>query len=230
MRMMNFAVVLALCILAGSAAEYTFKQPKLPCAFRMNTTTYLGEDKTGERVVEFNGRYFWYLSNIGYGDTIYLLRPDITKGDKITGFSVSSDSVECSVVEKGLEECTRVRDDFGDNSFDWLNNKTWKNKESKTWKGKKCDHYYDDDPEGPSIYVNDGYLYGKIQEIYDLVYEYKWEAPMEDFVMSNEVYPKCVAKEKKVADVPSEKYAACEASYLKVAFVAILVALVSSLF
>jgi len=87
-----------------------------------------------------------------------------------------------------------------------------------------------DEDDDKSIYVYEDRVYGMVEREYEYVFEYKWEAPMEDFALSKKDYPDCVKKEKKLTDVPSEDYIMCAASSLKVAFVALFAALLAALF
>ena len=177
--------------------------------------------------VEFNGRYFKLTRNDYDMVERVLLRPDIGGGDNITGFEYTSDM--CRVDYLDMEDFNYVLDTWGSRFFRYVNDKKWDHKESKKYKDKKCDHYYDDGND-ESIYVYDDYVYVITEGEYDIMFEYKWEAPMEDFVLKEKDYPKCVKENRKVAEIPSEDYVMCSASNVKIAILAIFVALVSALF
>jgi len=166
------------------------------------------------------------VSNIMF-ITAGLFRPDIGGEDNITCFEYTKD--ECEVEEVELEVLDYVIDTWGKRWFKKVDDKKWDHMESKKYNDKKCDHYYNDD-EKESIYVYDDHIYVITGENYDLIFDYKWKAPMEDFVLAEEDYPKCFKEKRKVAEIPSEDYIMCAASSTKIAFIAITVALIAALF
>jgi len=226
--MMKFVAVLAAVLVAVSASEY-FKQPRYPCAYQVNVKLYEGKKEYGTVLTEVNGRYMKFDLQEKEEDynVMYLLRPDIGGEGNVTFFM--GDGEYCYVEPIEMEDAAYVTESLSNFILMYVDGKNWDHKKSETWRDKKCDHYYDDDDD-ESIYVYDGRIYGVTERHGEYVFEYKWEAPMEDFVLSKKDYPNCVKQEKKVADVPSEDYIFCAASSLKVAFVALLAALLVALF
>ena len=224
---MRFISVIALVVVV-CAADNHFKQPKFPCAYQMELTWYRGESKVRQDNVEFNGRYCKVHMKVDVYEVVALLRPDIGGGENMTGFQFMDG--ECEMEHVGMEEFAYVVDTYGSGMFRAVDDKKWDHKEKKTWRGQKCDHYYNDKKDSVSIYVYDDHIYGLVEEDYEVTVKYKWEAPMKDFVLSKKDYPKCYEKDKKVAEEPSEDYVFCTASTMKVAFLAVFVALVSALF
>ena len=225
--MMKFVVVLALLLAAVSAKEY-FKQPKYPCAYAVKITEYWKETKSGTIDVALNGRYFKYMIKSDEYSTTVLLRPDIQDKDGRMNTFYAYDQY-CYSQFVDMEDVAYMLQTVGNPLISYVDGKSWDHKETKTYRGKKCDHYYDDNGE-ESIYVYDDRVYGYIDNSEEFVFEYEMEAPMEEFVLKEKDYPDCVKENKKVTEVPSEDYVFCAASSVKVAFVAIVVALVSSLF
>jgi len=227
--MMKFVVVLALVLVAVSAGN-KFKQPKMPCDYKIDAKIYEDKKKTADYVVEFNGRYFKLAAKDDREKYVMLLRPDIGSDGNMTAFFSEDD--ECEVEEVTMDEFKYIANIYSNLFWLYYDDKDWDHKEDKKYRDKKCVHYYDDDKDEPSIYVYDDYIYGVVsgEEDFEYVLEYTWKAPMDDFVMSKKDYPKCYDKEKKVADTPSEDYVMCAASSVKIAFVAMLVALVAALF
>jgi len=160
-------------------------------------------------------------------NSITLLRPDLGGEGNFTFFEGAGDYCRYGVMENS--ELIYFIDAYSRILLGYVDDKDWDHKETKTWRGKKCTHYYDDDDD-ESIYVYDGRIYGFISRREEVVFEYEWEASMEEFVLKEKDYPACVKENKKVTEVPSEDYIFCAASSVKVAFVAIVAALVSSLF
>jgi len=225
---MRFVAVLALLLVAVSAKEH-FKQPKYPCAYNIKISV----SEKGEKVEEFkiyvNGRYLKMKMTSEERDysSALLLRPDIGGEGNCTLMNSFKDYCYPIVVE--TKEASYIINTYSVLFLMYVDDKDWDHKETKTWRGKKCDHYYDDDDD-ESIYVYDGRIYGYAERSDEITFEYEWEAPMEEFVMKEKDYPYCVEAVKEVSEVPSEDYIFCAASSVKVAFVAIVVALVSSLF
>jgi len=224
-KMMKFVAVLALVLVAVSAKNH-FKQPKMPCDYTLTYTGYEDDKKLGQYIIKFNGRYFKLDMNADDEKGVMLLRPDIGKSG--TGFSAYDG--DCEVEELTEEEVKYIIEIYGSEIFSYVNDKDWDNKDSKKWRGKKCDHYYDDEKYGVELYVYDDHIYGMASDEMEVTFEYEWKAPMSDFVLSKKDYPKCYDKEKKVADTPSDDYVMCAASSVKIAFVAMLVALLAALF
>jgi len=225
--MMKFVAVLALVLVAVSAKE-KFKQPKMPCDFTLTYTGYEDGKKLAQYIIEINGRYLKIDVKVDGEKAVSLLRPDIVKDGKVTAFGAADG--DCEVEEITEEEMKYVLAMYTTELFEYAGDKEWDHKESKKWRDKKCDHYYDDEKDSMEIYVYDGYLYGMVYDEDEAVFEYEWKAPMKDFVLSKKDYPKCYDKEKKVADTPSDDYVMCAASSVKIAFVAMLVALLAALF
>jgi len=223
---MKFIAILALVLVAVSAKDYKFKQPKMPCAYKMTITDYYKGTKDGQYVCEFNGRYFKMKVSYEDYEVFMLARPDIGSDGNVTIFESEDD--ECYAEEIDLDTYAYVLAEYGSGLTGYFDDKTWDHKESKTWRDKKCDHYYDDEDEG--IYVYDDHIYGWVDGKEEIVFEYEYSAPMKDFVLSKKDFPECVKKAKEVAETPSEDYIMCAASSLKVAFVAVLAALVCALF
>jgi len=157
-----------------------------------------------------------------------LVRADIGNDDNVTIFEMEDD--ECYVEQIDLKVLAYYQNIYTTFITMYVNDKDWDHKETKTYRKKKCDHYYDDDDEEGSIYVYDGRIFAVVAHETEFVIEYEDKAPMEDFVMSKKNYPKCVEKDKRVAEVPSDDYVFCAASSVKVAIVAIVAALFSALF
>jgi len=206
------------------AEDITFKQPKFPCAFQMRITEYEEKKEVFAHDIEFNGRYFKLTRN---GDFAALLRPDIGGEDKLAAFTPKGK--DCDYGEVGMDVLKYVIDSYSEGFFLTVNAKKWEHKKTETWRGKECTHYYDDDKDHESIYVYDDHIYGIVHQEEDIVFEYTWEAPMDDFTMSKKDFPLCVEREKRVAEVPSEDYVFCAAASVKIAFVAVLAALISAL-
>ena len=221
---MKFVVFLALVVVAVSAKDYTYNMPKFPCSYQMTITSYDDGKKDDSEQVEFSGRYYKFSRD---DKIVGVIRPDLGKDGSLLFFdSVSSG---CSVEEMEMEVLQYLIDRHTNRLFAYVANKTWDHKDSETYRDKKCDHYYNDE-DSRSIYVHDDHIYAIREEDRELVFEYKWKAPMEDFVLSKKDYPKCYEKEKRVADVPSEDYIFCAASTVKIAFVAVVAAIANSLF
>ena len=186
--------------------------------------------------MEFNGRYFKMAYWIDEEDNLVLVRPDISDGENVTSFH-AVDSL-CDVGELGEEEFAYLLDAYSRFLWAKVDDRDWDHKESKEYKKKKCDHYYNDDDVNESIYVHDNHFYGIFRDGKETVLSFEWEAPMKDFVFSEKNYPNCVYKEKKVADVPSSDCAVSKpsasstdvANSIHVAFITILVAVISALF
>jgi len=126
-----------------------------------------------------------------------------------------------------LDDYFEVLKTYSETVFDELKDVTWKNKkEDVKFKGKKCTAYYNDDIDGSAIYVYDGYLYAVHSSSDDTtILEYEWDVPMDTFVLKD-----CKSEDKRFAETPSEDFVFCASNSVKVAFVAILVALLSALF
>ena len=226
---MKFVAVFALMLVAVSASYY-FKQPKFPCAYQIKIKLYEDKKEVGKYSVEMNGRYAmasFEFKDEGYDDT-YLVRPDI--GGKDNATLILGDKDNCYVYTIEMEEANYFTHNIGNLVLMYVDGRNWEKKKSEEWRGKKCDHYYDDDDDDESIYIYDDRIYGMVDRRYEYVFEYKWEAPMEDFVMKEKDFPQCAKQEQKITEVPSEDYIMCAASSLKVAFAAILVALLAALF
>ena len=224
--MMKFVAVLALILVAVSAKEH-FKQPKMPCAYKITAKVYESDKVEGDYVVEFNGRYMKLVAKDSE-EYAMLLRPDIGKDGKMTGFGVEDG--KCYVDELTMEDFEYVLDIYGNLFWQYVGDNDWDHKEEKKYKGKKCVHYYNDGGD-EGIYVYDDYIYVAQYDKGDYFeLEYEWKAPMKDFVLSKKDNPKCYDEEKKVAEEPSEDYIMCAASTMKVAFAAVFVALLAALF
>jgi len=227
--MMKFVAVLALLLVAVSAREY-FKQPGYPCAYKVKMSVYEKGKKYAEYKSYVNGRYMKTKMTAEDDEdynAVILVRPDLGGEGNFTVVSGYEDYCYSSVLEN--EELSYFLQSYSRMFLMYVEDKNWDHKETKTWRDKKCDHYYDDD-EDESIYVYDGRIYGYVERSDEVVVEYEWEAPMEEFVLKEKDFPDCVKENKKVTEVPSEDYIFCAASSVKVAFVAIVAALVSSLF
>ena len=225
--MMKFVAFLALVLVAVSAKNH-FKQPKMSCAYKLNVKVYEDGKWSGEDMVEFNGRYFKIVSK-REETFLGLLRPDIGGEDNLTVFS--HERSECEVEEVTMDDFKYVSEMYSNLFWLYVNDQDWDHKKDEKFKDKKCVHYYNDKNDEGSIYVYDDYIYAVVYDdknYYTL--EYEWKAPMEDFVLSKKDYPKCYDKEKKVADEPSEDYIMCAASSVKIAFVAMVAALLAALF
>ena len=228
--MIKSVAVLALVLVAVSASYY-YKQPRFPCAYEMKTKLYRDDKEEGSVKSLVNGRYAKVKIDNDEYETMILLRADLGGEGNVTAFFAEKGSEYCYVEPVELEDTAYFTSYYTQGLFSYVDGRNWKNKKSVEWKGKKCDRYYDgDDDEDISLYVLDDYIYGMSDRRYAYVFEYKWEAPMEEFVMKEKDYPECVKQEKKVTEVPSEDYIFCAASSLKVAFVAILAAFVVALF
>jgi len=227
--MMKFVAVLALLLVAVSAKEH-FKQPKFPCAYEMKMSASDGDESYGEYKLYMNGRYVKLKvtseEEKGYNGVL-LVRPDLGGEGKFTVFEGFGEYCYSAVMDN--KDLPYFLDSYGKVFLEYADDKDWDHKETKTWKGKKCTHYYDDD-EDESIYVYDDRVYGYVENDFVIVFEYEWKASMDEFVLKEKDYPECVKENKKVTEVPSDDYVFCAASSLKVAFVAVVAALVSSLF
>ena len=222
---MKSVAVFALVLVAVSASYY-YKQPKFPCAYVMEMKAYDDGKDAGKYKIEVNGRYMKvkYEDGDDYEYTM-LIRADIGGEGNVTWFYTEGEY--CYVDPMEMEEAAYDLSIYGQGIMMYLDGRNWDKKKSEEWKGKKCDHYYDDDDDDEGLYVYDERVIGVVSRRYEYVIEYKWEAPMEDFVLD---VKDCVKQEKKVGEVPSEDYIMCAASSLKVAFVAILAAFVVALF
>jgi len=228
--MMKFVAVLALIAVAVSAKEH-FKQPQLPCAWTQDITMYEGEKKVGSYHIEMNGRYMKLEGKDGDEEKYMLLvRADIGNDDNVTIFEMDEEDDECYVEQIDLKELAYYENIYSNLLTLYVYDKDWDHKETKTYRKKKCDYYYDDDDEEGSIYVYDGRIFAVLAHEMESVIEYEDKAPMEDFVISKKNYPKCVEKDKKVAEVPSDDFVFCAASSVKVAIVAVVAAVFSALF
>ena len=225
---MKFVAVFALMLVAVSASYY-FKQPKYPCAYQLKLKPYADKKEIGKLEVAVNGRYFKMEYKVEDYNLVLLFRPDLADKGNVTIFEYDIEEKECYSEEMEMEEASYFINLYGQGLLEGADGRNWEKKKSEEWRGKKCDHYYnDDDDEG--IYVYDDHVYGLVEHELEIVYEYEWEAPMEEFVMKEKDYPQCVKENKKVAEEPSKDYVFCAASSLKVAFAAILAALLAALF
>jgi len=238
-KMMKVFAVLALLVLAV-AADYKLKQPDYPCAFQLEVISKKGDEKNTELEFAVNGRYAWYKKEEEDGMAEVLYRPDIT--DTKAGVKFMICATKMTVGSK--ETCTAIyvkTDRVVDHTVDVVTallsdvvGAKFENKDSEKYDGKKCDVYYNDDKEEFAVYVYDEYVYAihhREDDVdYDLIFDYTWNAPLSLFVFDEKDHKDCVKKYESLADTPSVDYIFCAASNLKVAFVALLVALVSALF
>jgi len=225
---MKFAAVLALIVVAVSAANH-FKQPKMPCAWTQDIDVYRRGGKYAHYRVEMNGRFMKFTGNEDDDETYAeLVRSDIGNDGNVTFFYM--DGSDCVVEELELNDLAYLQDMYTYIGMMYEYDKDWDHKKTETYRDKKCDYYYDDEPEEGNIYVYEGRIFAVVREKFEFVIEYKDEAPMDVFVMSEKDFPKCVEKDKKVAEVPSDDFVFCAASSMKVAIVAVVAAVISALF
>ena len=224
---MKFVAVLAF-VLVSVSASYYFKQPKYPCAYQIKIRMYEDKKDLGKYEIAMNGRYFKMRYKFDDYDLALLMRPDLAGEGNITIFEGSEK--ECYAGEIEMEEAAYFVNIYGNGFLVYEDGRNWDNKKSKEWRGKKCDFYYDDKDDEEGIYVYDDHIIGVVDEDEEMVFEYEWDAPMEEFVMKEKDYPECVKENKKVAEEPSKDYVFCAASSLKVAFAAILAVLLAALF
>ena len=228
--MIKFVAFVALVLVAVSAKEY-FKQPQMPCAYRMMIDIYEYKQKLGKYDIKYNGRYLKVEAEAEKEKYLILLRPDLGKNGNSTMTFYSSDDDECEVMQVEKEIADEYLEIYSTAVLLYADDKKWDNKVTKTYRNKKCDLYYDDDDEDDmKLYVYDDHIFAIVGQSFEYVFEYEYKAPMSDFTISKKDYGKCYEKEKKISDKPSEDYIMCAASSVKVALVAIFVALVSTLF
>jgi len=233
--MMKLFVVVALLAALVYADGYKIEQPKYPCDFSVKIYQKVDDKKTEYMKYKVNGRYMYYKTEADDDMKVEtVVRPDIEK--KVAGVDCIAQAAKTTV--EGVSACvvTYVPVDtvvghttsLLDEMLEDILKHTYKNKKSMKFDGKSCDAYYDDDVEEEAIFVYDDFVYGiRMGKGEEGILEYEWKAPMEEFVFDHK---DCVAQEKKLADEPSEDYVFCAAASVKVALVALLVALVSALF
>ena len=221
--MMKAIACLALVAIVVSAGEYKFTQPKFPCAFQMKVVSD-GRELFSEVI---NGRFFKLVQYDAGVTSVGVSRSDITKkeGDveKIAYANAKNGKCESGFVP--LKDYLGVLKTYSEDIFAGMSDKTWKNKKNVTFNGKDCTAYYDDDIEEGAIYVYDGYIYAYADKFETTIFDFKLEAPLSEFVLEE-----CKSENKKFAETPSEDYVFCSSSSVKVAFAAILVALLCAFF
>jgi len=226
---MKFVAVLALVLVVVSASEY-FKQPKFPCAYKITATGFRGSKIDVTYVIEVNGRYFkLQMTYDKEYDILAVIRPDIGGDGNVTLVETEVGADYCYVEPILMQYANYFVNVYG-NLLMYVDGKSWEHKKSETYKGKKCDHYYDDDGR-ESIYVYDDHIYAiSEKDGDDFIFEYEWEAPMEDFALKEKDFPACAKQNSKIAEVPSLDYVFCAACSIKVAFVAVLATFLAALF
>ena len=163
----------------------------------------------------------------GFGEMTTVFRPEITKnvdGVEMQAAAAVMDG-KCSSIFVDPQDCLDYVNDILKSTFAGLDNHTWEYKEEAEYNGKKCTVYYDYSIDYIAIYVHEGYIHVVRGGSIDVIIENKWEAPMESFVLKN-----CWKENKKFSQTPSKSYIFCDASNLKVAFIAVIVALLSAIF
>jgi len=238
-EMMKIFAVVAIVAVAVCAKSITFKQERLPCSYTLKSkVTVSGREVTSPKSF-VNGRYI--ASSGAQGDQSFfgIVRPDITRKEdgreQIASF-VSLGKNDCTLEWMNMTDYLAELKDYDYELFLGFNNATWDKKESVKYQGKKCDHYYNETKDSPSIYVYDDFIYVihmKTDEDndMDIIYDFNWDkVKMDKFIMKKDDFPACYKLDKRIADEPSKDYVFCGASSLKVAFVSILVALATVLF
>ena len=225
---MKIFAVFALVAVAVYAKSYSFRDADKPCAYHQHIDIYEDNRKYAQYDVAFNGRYMKVKAKSEEGDYLILLRPDIGHDKNATLLFFSYE--ECNMAEVEPEIAMEYLDTYHDVATRYVKNKQWDHKESKKYRGKQCDYYFDDDEDEASIYVYDEKIYGVIEGDSEWVIEYDEDVSMSDFALSKKDYPECVEQEKKLADKPSDDYVLCAAGSMKVAIIALFAALVSAFF
>ena len=137
----------------------------------------------------------------------------------------------CSVTSLPVVEYMNASISTLEDIFDECAKIDFPQKTTGKYGNKKCDIYYDTKIDDFAVYVYEDYIYaihsGEKDDVYDLILDYTWKAPMKDFVFDHK---ECVEQEKKLAETPSDDFVLCAASNLRVAFFTLLVALVTILF
>ena len=224
--MMKVLAFLAIVAIVVNGEGYKFTQPKYPCAYEMKMSMKQDGKAEDYMTLKVNGRYLW-MNSKKLDDMTVVYRPDINKKEDGVEMLLGAGIMdgECLVQYVSLKDYLEILSSTLESAFQGLDNYTWAHKEEGEYNGKKCTVYYDTEIDQGAIYVYEGYIYVVHSWSYDLIIENKWEAPMESFVLKE-----CKKENSKLADTPSESYIFCAASNLKVAFITILVALLSALF
>ena len=149
-------------------------------------------------------------------------RPDITKkesGVEMIGVAASKGD-ECESDYTPWDPYLAYLKTLSGQIFGVVDNIDWKNKKEGKYDGEKCTVYYDDDEKDYALYVKDDYPIAMHAYSTDLIFDWEWSAPMKKFKLD--------ACKDDFGKTPSDDYVFCAAASVKVAVVALLVALVSS--
>ena len=201
--MKSFAVfALAIVICAG---EYTYKAPKLPCAFEMKLSTKANESEPVENAKYVLNDNFVYVEMLSSDFSIrYIYRPDITEkdssGEDMIGLAMIQQE-KCSTEYISKDDVESALEDFRSSALSEWDRKTWSHKENTTYNGKKCVVYYNADINTRALQVYDDYPYVLREDGYETIIDLKWEAPMDTFKLKD-----CKSD---FAKTPSAKYSKC---------------------
>jgi hypothetical protein len=222
--MFKTLAVLAVIVLAVSAEKY--KPPKLPCDYELKLIKKADSKSEDLIKLTINGRYLrMKMADDGDSDIYAVYRPDITKkegGIEMIGVAASKGD-DCKSDYTSLDAYLAFLKTLSGQIFGAVDYIDWKNKKEGEYDGEKCTVYYDDDEKDYALYVKDDYpLAMHAYDGTDLVFEWEWSAPMKKFKLD--------ACKDDFGKTPSDDYVFCAAASVKVAVVALLVALVSALF
>lgn len=223
---MKFLAVIALVAVAVAAETYKV-EIKLPCEYEVKMKVKSGSVSLDAGKQYVNGRYMKQEVEAMGQKSIQLIRPDINKkeGDAEMIASVVFAAGMCNLNYVPVK--TLFPDDEDENAM------YYEHKEKQKYDGESCTAYWNGtsiDKEGGIFVCGDEIRCVRDVdggETMDMIMEYEYDAPMEKFIIKEDA---CTKIEKKLAEEPSEDFIMCAASSVKVAFVALLVALVSALF
>jgi hypothetical protein len=224
---MKFLAVIALVAVAVAAETYKVNV-KLPCEYEVKIKMKSKGVTADFGKTYVNGRYMKSETEVLGKKSITLYRPDINKKEGDTE-KIASVSFALGVCTLDYVDVKTIFPDVDEEE----NTMYFENKEKQNYGDEKCTAYWNGtsiDKDG-GIFVCDDELRCVravlAGETTDTIMEYEYDAPMEKFVIKEDA---CTKIEKKLAEEPSEDFIMCAASSVKVAFVALLVALVSALF
>ena len=226
---MNKVVFVLAVVAVAVLASEKYKAPKLPCAYELKIKEKSKSSSKASDVGKYtvNGRYLrMKIENSNDDSDIYgVYRPDIQKTDNgidYIGIAATSDK-KCESDWAPLKAYLLVLDGMYTSLFGGVNAISWDSKEEGAkYDGDKCT-LYKNKALGINMYVKDDYPY-VIQDSDgdEEIYEWSWSAPMSKFKLED-----CSGD---FGKTPSSDYVFCAASSVKVAFVAVLAALLAALF
>ena len=205
--MMKTFVAFAVLTVAVTLAEYSFEQPFLPCSLVINYTKIDSEGASIETVLTFNGIYCYIEINEGGNRSFDLYRSDIhhKKDDKNMISLIRSKGESCEMTEM-IDPGKYFSDFFFGTLFGQYDHMYWDRLDIKSFHGKTCDYYYnDDDPDGVELFVYDHKIYGVREKGVEKIFEYEYTAPkLSEFVVNTDKFPACSEVDSKVFKAPTD--------------------------